>query len=63
LYYLSKNPNITWEIVLKNPNKPWAWDGLSQNPNITWEIVSQNLDKKWNWYWLSRNHFTKYFKK
>ena len=33
-YALSRNPNITWNIVEANPNKPWDWDGLSQNLNI-----------------------------
>ena len=28
---LSMNPNITWEIVLANPNKPWDWYWLSVN--------------------------------
>ena len=26
---LSRNPNITWEIVKANPNKPWNWLLLS----------------------------------
>ena len=54
-YYLSKNPNITWDIVEANPDKLWNWYGLSKNPNITWDIVEANLDKDWNWNWLSCN--------
>ena len=50
---LSKNPNITWEIVRDNPDK--SWYGLSENRNITWEIVRNNLGKAWNWGYLSRN--------
>ena len=38
-YHLSENPNITWEIVKANLDKPWDWEQLSRNPNITWEIV------------------------
>jgi hypothetical protein len=25
---LSMNPNISWEIVSSNPEKPWRWHGL-----------------------------------
>ena len=28
---LCQNPNITWEIVQANPNKPWNYHGLSKN--------------------------------
>ena len=24
--YLSKNPNITWEIIQANPDKEWNWN-------------------------------------
>jgi hypothetical protein len=46
---LSKNPNITWEIVEANPfpnpdddENTWHFGFLSENPNITWEIVEQH---------------------
>ncbi|NDE18139.1 hypothetical protein EBZ80_24790 [bacterium] len=61
------NPNITWEIVAANPEKPWNWYWLSRNPNITWEIVAANPDKPWSWQWLSASTFnppiTEAFKK
>ena len=52
---LSINPNITWDIVQANPNKPWDWRCLSWNPNITWDIVQANPDKPWRWMSLSSN--------
>ncbi len=53
---LSQNPNITWEIVKNNPEKPWDYSMLSKNTNITWEIVQNNPDKPWNYYhYLSQN--------
>ena len=52
---LSRNSNVTWEIVEANLDKPWDWDYLSENPNVTWEIVKENLDKPWSWNGLSRN--------
>ena len=50
---ISRNPNITWDIVQANPDKPWDWETLSENPNITWDIVQANQDKPWRWYGLS----------
>ena len=47
---LSKNPNITWEIVQANPDKPWCFWNLSKNSNITWEIVQANPDKDWSFF-------------
>ena len=41
--YISKNPNLTWEIIQQNPDKPWDWSMVSSNPNITWEIISNQL--------------------
>ena len=52
---LSRNPNITMELVKDNPDKPWDWQYLSYNPNITMEIVNANPDKPWNWSCLSEN--------
>jgi hypothetical protein len=48
-------PNIKWDIVVNNPNKPWDWCGLSKNQNITISIVKDNKDKPWDWYGLSAN--------
>jgi hypothetical protein len=28
---ISLNPNITWEFVQNNADKPWDWGYLSQN--------------------------------
>ena len=42
---LSRNPNITWDIVETNPDTPWNWYALSSNPNITMDIVKTNPDK------------------
>ena len=52
---LSGNPNITWEIIVKNLEKPWNWTALSENPNITWEHVEKNPLKPWDWDGLSWN--------
>ena len=49
------NPNITWEIIQANLDKPWDWNWISDNPNITWEIIQQNPDKPWDWSMISQN--------
>jgi hypothetical protein len=57
---LSQNPNITWDIVKANPDRPWDYSSLSKNPNITWDIVESNLDKLWNYNWLTKNKMSKH---
>ena len=52
---LSRNPNITFDIVQTNPDKPWDWNGLSMNPNITFDNVLSYPEQSWNWYGLSQN--------
>ena len=41
------NPNITWDMVQNNPDKPWSLERLRLNPNRTWDIVSDNHDSPW----------------
>ena len=52
-YYISKNTNITWNIIKNNLDKPWDWYYISGNENITWEIIQNNPDKPWDWYKIS----------
>ena len=52
---ISENPNITWNIIQNNPDKPWNWNYISINPNITLEIIQQNPNKPWKWHLLSNN--------
>ena len=52
---LSRNPNITMQIVLDYPEKPWNWYLLSYNPNITMQNVIDYPENPWNWQGLSNN--------
>lgn len=53
---LSKNPNITWNIIKDNFDKPWCWKTLLGNPNITWEIATgKDVPYQDNWLYMSRN--------
>ena len=54
-FALSQNPNITFEFVKENMDKPWDWSALSRNPNITVDIVKDNPDKPWNLSDLNEN--------
>ena len=33
-YFVSKNKNITLDIIESNPDLPWNYEGLSHNPNL-----------------------------
>ena len=52
---VSKDSDVTWDVVQANPDFPWSYYYLSQNHNITWEIVQANPDKPWNYSTLSAN--------
>lgn len=54
-FFVSKNKNVTWDIIEKYPNVKWCWEGISLNPNITFDIVFKNLHKPWRWECLSEN--------
>ena len=56
---ISRNSNITIEIIEKYPDKPWNWVSISRNPNITIEFIEKYPDKRWDWYWISINKFDK----
>ena len=47
------HPNITWDIIRDNPDKPWNYNTLSYIPCITWDIIKNNMDKPWDWRLLS----------
>lgn len=54
-YYLSKHPQLTWEIVQSHPEVKWYYDELSKNSNITWDIIQANPDKPWNYKYIGAN--------
>ena len=54
-YGLSRNANVTWEIIQENPQIEWDVQGYSLNPNITLNIVLENPEINWDFTILSRN--------
>lgn len=52
---LSKNPNVTMDIIEANITHSWSYGhALTQNPNLTWEFIKRHLDKPWDWDAISR---------
>lgn len=43
-YGLSKNPNITWDVIINNFNKPWNMYAICMNPNLTRQIINDNWE-------------------
>jgi hypothetical protein len=41
--YLSKNPNVTWDIVQNNPDKPWNYGHLSANKMTKHKFLANQL--------------------
>jgi hypothetical protein len=42
---LSKNTNITLDIIKKYPNEKWNWLDIAANPALTPEIISYYLER------------------
>ena len=43
---ISKNPNLTFDFVLKNLNEKWNWYTLASHKIITWEIIKDCIDNR-----------------
>ena len=54
-YSLSRNPCITFDIVVNNLEYRWGIKSLSENPNITLKIVRDNPELEWDFYSLTKN--------
>ena len=44
---ISRNPNLTMQIINDNPDKDW--DYISMNSNLTMDFINDNPKKHWNW--------------
>ena len=45
LFYISRNPGITFQDILDNPQIKWRWQGVALNPNVTFGDLLTNRDK------------------
>jgi hypothetical protein len=59
---LSENPNLTFDIVEKYPDKYWNWCKLSMHKNLTDSIVKKNISFPWVWHAMSINTKINIFK-
>ena len=55
LVYVARNPQISYEILLKYLDYPEGWIGFSANPNLRWSHIQANPDKGWQWGFISEN--------
>ncbi len=54
-WWISKCPEITWDIINANPSMPWNWHGVSCNQNITIDVIKNNPTRPWCWGAISEN--------
>jgi len=52
---ISRNPTLTFNIVLSNPDKPWNMKYVSSHNNISWNDIHKNLHINWDWTEISKN--------
>jgi hypothetical protein len=52
---LSANPNISWEFIYNNLQRPWIWRKVSANTNITFPIVISHQERCWDGFGLAEN--------
>ena len=52
---VSANPNFTYEMMQKNCDIPWDYNGISRNPNLKIDDVKNNMSYRWNWSTISGN--------
>ena len=66
---MSRNPNITWDIIKNNPDKHWDYDWLNivqkkdKYIQTSWIDVQNNPDKDWDYEDLIRNSDISFKKK
>lgn len=48
-YEVSRNENITMDIIELNLDYPWDWDSVSDNPNLTIDFVNKYPEFEWDW--------------
>ena len=39
---ISRNPDITMEMIEKHLDKPWSWYSISSNQKITMDFIEKN---------------------
>ena len=53
-YTLSRNPDLTFEFILKNLDREWDWWRISLKDWVTEKVVGQHPNLPWQWNLLTR---------
>ncbi len=54
-YWLSRNPNLTIDILNTYRTRNWNWEAVSANPGITMIDIENHLHLPWDWFHVSEN--------
>ena len=54
-WWLSCNPGITIEYIIKNPSRYWNWKNISKNAAITEYIIDNNPELPWDYQMVAAN--------
>jgi hypothetical protein len=52
---VSKNSNISFDMIVENPQLPWDPYGTCLNPNISMQIIEERQERPWIWCMLCDN--------
>ena len=53
---LSKNSNLSWNIIKHKPDADWSWYNLTRVRDLPLDFIEKNINKPdFNWYDLSNN--------
>src|SRR5437660_440242 len=55
IQYISENPNINIDFILKHKDEKFNWSELSRNPGIFLKDIENNLELNWKWDHMSLN--------
>src|SRR5437660_878835 len=47
--YISRNPNLTIDFILKNLDKNFCWYYISMNKNIFMKDIEENISQSWDY--------------
>ena len=53
---VSKNPNLTVDMLLKHPDRGWDWMAMSENDSLSMVMVRAFPHKPWNRNCIARVH-------
>tara|TARA_Y100000780_G_scaffold231843_1_gene259231 strand:+ start:2705 stop:3814 length:1110 start_codon:yes stop_codon:yes gene_type:complete len=52
-HYLSQHPQLKFDIIKDNIDKPWNWQEISKHPNIYMDYIEEYPKQPFKWNWVS----------